>query len=66
MFVRSRAAAIIAAAARTPNLDALASHGTRFDFAHAHAVLTRPSHASILTGTQYGPDIVKVRKLLGR
>jgi arylsulfatase A-like enzyme/tetratricopeptide (TPR) repeat protein len=37
--------------ARTPNLDALAAHGTRFDFAHAHAVLTRPSHASILTGT---------------
>ena len=37
--------------ARTPNLDALASGGTRFDFAHAHAVLTRPSHASILTGT---------------
>src|SRR5438034_11012231 len=36
--------------ARTPNLDALAAHGTRFDFAHAHAVLTRPSHASILTG----------------
>ena len=38
-------------AARTPNLDALAAAGTRFDFAHAHAVLTRPSHASILTGT---------------
>ena len=38
-------------AARTPNLDTLAAHGTRFDFAHAHAVLTRPSHASILTGT---------------
>ena len=37
--------------ARTPNLDALAAAGTRFDFAHAHAVLTRPSHASILTGT---------------
>jgi len=36
--------------ARTPNLDALAARGTRFDFAHAHAVLTRPSHASILTG----------------
>src|SRR6266545_1841049 len=36
---------------RTPNLDALAARGTRFDFAHAHAVLTRPSHASILTGT---------------
>src|SRR5580765_883618 len=37
--------------AATPNLDALAARGTRFDFAHAHAVLTRPSHASILTGT---------------
>ena len=37
--------------AKTPNLDALAAGGTRFDFAHAHAVLTRPSHASILTGT---------------
>src|SRR5262249_32863721 len=37
--------------ARTPNLDGLAKLGTRFDFAHAHAVLTRPSHASILTGT---------------
>jgi choline-sulfatase len=36
--------------ARTPNLDALAARGIRFDFAHAHAVLTRPSHASILTG----------------
>jgi arylsulfatase A-like enzyme/Flp pilus assembly protein TadD len=37
-------------AARTPNLDGLAARGTRFDFAHAHSVLTRPSHASILTG----------------
>lgn len=36
--------------AKTPNLDALAAHGLRFTFAHAHAVLTRPSHASILTG----------------
>jgi arylsulfatase A-like enzyme/Flp pilus assembly protein TadD len=36
--------------ARTPNLDALAAHGMLFDFAHAHAVLTRPSHASILSG----------------
>ncbi|RPJ63248.1 MAG: hypothetical protein EHM24_24675, partial [Acidobacteria bacterium] len=34
----------------TPNLDRLASLGTRFDFAHAHAVVTLPSHASILTG----------------
>ncbi len=37
--------------ARTPNLDTLAAHGIRFTFAHAHATLTRPSHASILTGT---------------
>jgi arylsulfatase A-like enzyme/Tfp pilus assembly protein PilF len=34
----------------TPNLDALAAHGARFDFAHAHAVVTLVSHASILTG----------------
>jgi len=36
--------------AATPALDALAAAGVRFDFAHAHAVLTLPSHASILTG----------------
>ncbi|HEV3058296.1 MAG TPA: sulfatase-like hydrolase/transferase [Vicinamibacterales bacterium] len=36
--------------ARTPNLDALAAHGARFDFAHAHAPLTLPSHVSIMTG----------------
>jgi choline-sulfatase len=36
--------------ALTPNLDQLAAEGIRFDFAHAHAVLTRPSHTSILTG----------------
>jgi arylsulfatase A-like enzyme/tetratricopeptide (TPR) repeat protein len=36
--------------AATPALDKLASEGVRFDFAHAHAVLTLPSHASILTG----------------
>ena len=38
------------ARAATPNLDRLAAHGARFTFAHAHAVLTLPSHASILTG----------------
>ena len=37
-------------AARTPHLDGLAAEGIRFDFAHAHAVVTLPSHASILTG----------------
>jgi len=36
--------------ALTPNLDELAAGGLRFDFAHAHAVLTRPSHTTILTG----------------
>jgi arylsulfatase A-like enzyme/Tfp pilus assembly protein PilF len=37
-------------AADTPNLDRLAASGARFTFAHAHAVLTLPSHGSILTG----------------
>ncbi|HSC28490.1 MAG TPA: sulfatase-like hydrolase/transferase [Vicinamibacterales bacterium] len=36
--------------ALTPNLDRLAAAGARFTFAHAHAVVTLPSHASILTG----------------
>ncbi|MEO6213391.1 MAG: sulfatase-like hydrolase/transferase [Vicinamibacterales bacterium] len=36
--------------ALTPNLDRLASTGARFDFAHAHAVTTLASHASILGG----------------
>lgn len=36
--------------AATPNLDRLAREGERFTFAHAHAVVTLPSHASILTG----------------
>jgi choline-sulfatase len=36
--------------ARTPALDHLAAEGVRFDFAHAHTVVTLPSHATILTG----------------
>src|SRR5687767_4248151 len=36
--------------AATPNLDRLARSGVRFTFAHAHAVMTLPSHASIMTG----------------
>src|SRR6476661_4054603 len=36
--------------AATPALDRLAADGVRFDFAHAHAVVTLPSHTSILTG----------------
>jgi arylsulfatase A-like enzyme/Flp pilus assembly protein TadD len=39
------------AAARTPNLDALARSGIQFDDAVTAAPLTLPSHASILTGT---------------
>ena len=34
-----------------PRLDALAAKGARFTFAHAHAVVTLPSHASLVTGT---------------
>jgi choline-sulfatase len=34
----------------TPNLDALAKRGVRFETAVAHVPLTGPSHASILTG----------------
>lgn len=36
--------------AATPNLDRLAQRGLRFTFAHAHAVVTLPSHSSIMTG----------------
>lgn len=39
-----------AALAATPNLDALARSGVRFDRASASAPLTLPSHATILTG----------------
>src|SRR5262245_62757295 len=37
--------------AATPTLDRLAADGIRFEFAHAHAVTTLASHATILTGT---------------
>jgi choline-sulfatase len=36
--------------AQTPNMDRLAAGGARFTFAHAHAVVTLPSHTSILSG----------------
>ncbi|HSC27289.1 MAG TPA: sulfatase, partial [Vicinamibacterales bacterium] len=36
--------------ARTPNIDRLAARGARFTFAHSHAVVTLPSHTTILTG----------------
>jgi len=48
--LRADALSSYGGAARTPNLDALAAAGIRFTFAHAHAVMTLPSHSSILTG----------------
>lgn len=36
--------------AATPGLDALAADGIQYDFAHAHAVITLPSHVSIFSG----------------
>ena len=48
--VRGDALGCYGGPAVTPNLDRLARQGIRFDFAHAHAVVTLPSHASILTG----------------
>ena len=38
------------AGARTPRMDRLAAEGVRFAFAHAHNVVTLPSHANILSG----------------
>jgi arylsulfatase A-like enzyme/tetratricopeptide (TPR) repeat protein len=38
------------AGAVTPRIDRLAATGVRFDFAHAHNVVTLPSHANILSG----------------
>jgi arylsulfatase A-like enzyme/Tfp pilus assembly protein PilF len=38
------------ARASTPWIDRLAAGGVRFDRAHAHSVLTLPSHASLLSG----------------
>ncbi|MEI6669627.1 MAG: sulfatase-like hydrolase/transferase [Acidobacteriota bacterium] len=48
--MRADALGAAGGAAATPNLDRLAGDGIRYDFAHAHAPLTLPSHASILTG----------------
>ena len=48
--LRADALSSYGGAARTPNLDRLAEHGARFTFAHAHAVVTLPSHTSILSG----------------
>lgn len=48
--LRADALGVYGGRTATPNLDRLASAGIRFTFAHAHAVMTLPSHASIFTG----------------
>lgn len=48
--LRADAPSFAGGRAATPNLDRLATLGIRYSFAHAHAVVTLPSHASILTG----------------
>ena len=48
--LRADALSSYGGAAQTPNLDALAAHGARFTFAHAHSVVTLPSHTTILGG----------------
>ena len=48
--LRADALGAYGGAAATPNLDRVAAAGIRFTFAHAHAVMTLPSHSSILTG----------------
>ena len=48
--LRADALSSYGGAASTPNLDRLAAGGARFTFAHAHAVVTLPSHTTILTG----------------
>ncbi len=48
------------AAARTPNLDALAKRGVRFERAYAHTPYTLPSHATLLTGLYPGAHGVHV------
>ena len=48
--LRADALSSYGGSAQTPNLDRLARQGARFAFAHAHAVVTLPSHTSILSG----------------
>ena len=48
--LRADATSVYGGRAKTPHLEALAARGATFSFAHAHAVVTLASHASILTG----------------
>ena len=49
--------------AKTPNLDALAARGVRFEHAIAQVPLTVPSHACIMTGSY--PEVNGVRGMAG-
>jgi tetratricopeptide (TPR) repeat protein len=49
--LRADAMSVYGGRARTPRLEQIASRGATFSFAHSHAVVTLPSHASLLTGT---------------
>ena len=49
--------------AKTPNLDALAARGVRFEHATAQLPLTIPSHACIMTGSY--PEVNGVRGMAG-
>jgi choline-sulfatase len=49
--------------AKTPNLDALAARGVRFEHATAQVPLTIPSHACIMTGSY--PEVNGVRGMGG-
>jgi arylsulfatase A-like enzyme/Flp pilus assembly protein TadD len=48
--LRADALGVYGGPAATPAIDRVAAAGVRFTFAHAQAVLTLPSHTSILTG----------------
>ncbi len=48
--LRADALGVYGGAAATPHLDTLARSGALFTSAHAHAVVTLPSHTSLLTG----------------
>jgi len=51
------------AAAKTPNLDALARDGIRFDHAIAPVPLTLPSHATLLSGVHPGAHGVHINQI---
>jgi tetratricopeptide (TPR) repeat protein len=49
--LRADAISVYGGRAKTPRLEQIAARGATFTFAHSHAVVTLPSHTSLLTGT---------------